>query len=237
MSRKNQQEIIEILLKAEEYDSILRKKLNKQSNSFYYKSINICLILLSFSLLSIGVSFLFKNWFIMFAALVFIVFAILVLFLSTAIDIYKSRKGILWFFKKPIYLLLQNSEFNIRSQSKFFSKLITYEVKDLNLVKQGIIFEKDSFDKRTSILAGTIDKIGIFPTILATFILIITQLSNINIQNFLNVNPNLKLYFYAAIFIVFFFQIFSVRNCLISLKLTKMIEILEYILIFKKDKE
>ena len=105
----------------------------------------------------------------------------------------------------------------------------------MEFIKREIILEKDHFDKRTSIITGTIDKIGIFPTILATLLLILTQMSNTNVQIFLNLNPNFEFYFLAAIFIVFFFQIFSVINFFTSLKLSKMIDTLDYIIEIKKE--
>ena len=116
-------------------------------------------------------------------------------------------------------------------------KLINFELRDLEFTKREIMSEKDHFDKRTSIVTGTIDKIGIFPTILATILLILTQMSNTNVQKFLNINPNFKFYFFAAIFIVFFFQVFSVKNFFTSLKLSKMIDILDYVIELKREKE
>ena len=233
----NQKTIKKILLQAEEYESSLRKKVNKNNNGAYYGVMALCYSLIALSFFSIVLGLVFKNQFMLFAAFIFLLLAEISLLLSTVIDMFKSRKSIFLFFKQPSQILLQNSEFSTRSKIKFTPKLISFETKHLEFSKREITLEKDQFDKRTSIITGTIDKIGIFPTILATFLLILTQMSNTNVQNFLNLNPNFKFYFFAAIFIVFFFQIFSVINFFTSLKLSKMIDTLDYAIELKKEKE
>ena len=235
MLNPNQRNIKKILLQVEEYESSLRKKVNKKNNGTYYDVMALCFCLITLSLFSIGLGLIFKNQFLLIIALTFLLLAEISLFLSTVIDIFKSRKSIFLFFKQPSKILLQNLEFSTRSKIKFSHKLINFEFKDLEFIKREIILEKDHFDKRTSIITGTIDKIGIFPTILATLLLILTQMSNTNVQIFLNLNPNFKFYFFAAIFIVFFFQIFSVINFFTSLKLSKMIDTLDYIIEIKKE--
>lgn len=235
MLNPNQRNIKKILLQVEEYESSLRKKVNKKNNGTYYDVMALCFCLNTLSLFSIGLGLIFKNQFLLIIALTFLLLAEISLFLSTVIDIFKSRKSIFLFFKQPSKILLQNLEFSTRSKIKFSHKLINFEFKDLEFIKREIILEKDHFDKRTSIITGTIDKIGIFPTILATLLLILTQMSNTNVQIFLNLNPNFKFYFLAAIFIVFFFQIFSVINFFTSLKLSKMIDTLDYIIEIKKE--
>lgn len=237
MLNTNHKKIKEILLQLEEYESCLRKKVNNKNNGTYYGVMALCFTLIGLSIFSIGLGFIFKNNFMLFVALIFLLLAEISLLLSTVVDMFKSRKSILLFFKQPSQILLQNSEFSTRSKIKFRPKLISFELKHLEFTKREIMLEKDQFDKRTSIITGTIDKIGIFPTILATFLLILTQMSNTNVQNFLNLNPNFKFYFLAAIFIVFFFQIFSVINFFTSLKLSKMIDTLDYVIELKKEKE
>ena len=233
----NHKKIKEILLQAEEYELSLRKKVNNKNSGTYYGVMALCFTLIGLSLFSIGIGLFFKNNFMLFTSLLFLLLAEISLLLSTVIDMFKSRKSIFLFFKQPSQILLQNSEFSTRSKIKFTPKLISFETKHLEFSKREITLEKDQFDKRTSIITGTIDKIGIFPTILATFLLILTQMSNTNVQNFLNLNPNFKFYFFAAIFIVFFFQIFSVINFFTSLKLSKMIDTLDYAIELKKEKE
>ncbi|NNP77814.1 hypothetical protein A7P54_15520 [Acinetobacter sp. Ac_3412] len=236
MLNTNHKEIKKVLLQSEKYETALRKRFNKKNNRAYYGSVAICFTLIGFSLFSIGIGFIFKNQFMMLVALIFIIFAELSLFLSTAIDMYNSRKGIISFFKNPLELLLQNTEFSTRSKIKFSPQLTDFELKDLKFTKREITLERDNFDKRTSIITGSIDKIGIFPTILATFILILTQLSNTNVQFFLNQNPNFKFYFFATIFIVFIFQILSLKNCFTILRLNTIIDTLDYIIEIKKEK-
>lgn len=233
----NQKKIRETLLKIEGYESSLRKRSNKKNNDIYNGGIAICFILITFSLILIGITFFYKNEILAFIALALILFSGISLILSTFIDMYISRKDINSFFNNPSAILLRNSNLSTRSKLKYIQTLFLFELSDLKFAKREIAFEKDHFDKRTSIITGTIDKIGIFPTILATLILILTQLSNTNVQNFLNLNPNFKFYFFAAIFIVFFFQVFSVINSFTSLKLFKMIDTLDYVIEIKKEKE
>ncbi|WP_151813040.1 hypothetical protein [Acinetobacter junii] len=237
MLNLNQKTIKKILLQAEEYESSLRKKVNKKNNGAYYGVMALCYSLIALSLFSIGLGLVFKNQFILLAALIFLLLAEISLLLSTVIDMLKSRKSIVLFFRQPSKILLQNLEFSTRTKIQFSKKLINFELRDLEFTKREIMSEKDHFDKRTSIITGTIDKIGIFPTILATILLILTQMSNTNVQKFVDINPNFKFYFFAAIFLVFFFQIFSVKNFFTSLKLSKMIDILDYVIELKKETE
>lgn len=234
----NQNQIRIFLLQAEKYESSLRVRANKKNNNdAYYGIMAICFILIGLSFFSIVLALIFKYQLMAFVGLILLLLAEISLLLSTVIDMFKSRKSIFLFFKQPSKILLQNLEFSTRSKIKFSHKLINFELKDLEFTKREIMLEKDHFDKRTSLITGTIDKIGIFPTILATLILILTQMSNTNVQNFLNLNPNFKFYFYCTIFIVFFFQTFSVINFFTSLKLSKMIDILDYVIELKKEKE
>lgn len=174
----NQKTIKKILLQAEEYESSLRKKVNKKNSGAYYGVMALCFSLIALSLFSIVLGLVFKNQFMLFFALIFLLLAEISLLLSTVIDMLKSRKSIFLFFRQPSKILLQNLEFSTRTKIKFSQKLINFELTDLEFTKREIMSEKDHFDKRTSIITGTIDKIGIFPTILTTILLILTQISN-----------------------------------------------------------
>ncbi len=231
----SQRKIKEILLKIENYQSLLRKKSNKKNNGVYYGTISICAIFFIFSLILIGIGAYSKNQNIILTSLILLLVSEIFLLVSTLVEIYNSRKSLCLFFKSPSFLLLRNADINVRSKIKFLPELIKFNEDDLELSKREIIYEKEHFDRRTSIITGTIDKIGIFPTILATLVLILNQLSNINVQNFLKLNPNFQFYFYAIIFIVTFFQIISMFNNFTSLKLSNMVDTLDYTINIKKS--
>lgn len=235
MLNSDQKKIKLILLEIEKYQSNLRKRIHKRDKQLYYGFIGISAISFIFSLVLIISGAFFKNQDLIVLAFILIFVSEISLLISTLVDIYQSRKNLHSFIKKPEFQLLNNTETNTRSKIKFLPKLLKFNLDDLELSKLEITYEKEHFDRRTSIITGTIDKIGIFPTILATFILIQTQLSNIHVQNFLKTHPNFQFYFYALIFIVVLFQITSVFNNFTSLKLQNMINALDYAIKKKKD--
>lgn len=217
-----------------EYESKLRKRANKNNKGVYYGIIYLSFICLIFSLIAMAFGGFFEKKDFILISLVLLLFSEIFLLVSTFIDIYNSRSGLYLFLKNPSSLLLRNTDINGRSKIKFSKKLVKFELDDLELAKIEILYERVHFDKRTSIITGSIDKIGIFPTILATFILILTQLSNIHVQKFLKLNQNFQFYFYAIVILVSFFQLVSVFNNFVSLKLDNMVNTLEYTIKLKK---
>lgn len=217
------------------YESTLRKRANKNNKSVYYGVVALTIICLVFSLVLMAVGAFFEKQDFIFISLVLLLVSEFFLLVSTFVDIYSSRKSWCLFFKNPSSLLLRNTDINSRAKIKFSQKLMKFELSDLELAKIEISYEKVYFDKRTSIVTGSIDKIGIFPTILATFILILTQLSNVQVQKFLKLNPNFQFYFYAIVIVVSFFQLVSILNNFTSLKLDKMIDTLDFSIKNKKN--
>ena len=94
----NHKKIKEILLQAEEYELSLRKKVNNKNSGTYYGVMALCFTLIGLSLFSIGIGLFFKNNFMLFTSLIFLLLAEISLLLSTVIDMFKSRKSIFLFF-------------------------------------------------------------------------------------------------------------------------------------------
>ncbi|WHA54041.1 hypothetical protein OH685_12350 [Acinetobacter pittii] len=118
----------------------------------------------------------------------------------------------------------------LRADMKYISELYNFNIQDLKLVRLEINHEKDNFEKRTVLISGPIDKLGFFPAILATFVLILNLLSNTKTQDFFTTHQPLYFLFFALIFIVIFFQIFGIYTNFISMKLSHMIDILQYVI-------
>ncbi|QNX03410.1 hypothetical protein IC798_09125 [Acinetobacter seifertii] len=94
----------------------------------------------------------------------------------------------------------------LRADMKYIPELYNFNIQDLKLVKLEINHEKDDFEKRTVLISGPIDKLGFFPAILATFVLILNLLSNTKTQDFFTTHQPLHFLFFALIFIVIFFS-------------------------------
>ena len=135
MLNPNQKTIKKILLQSEEYESSLRSKVNKKNNGAYYGVMALCYSLIALSFFSIVLGLVFKNQFMLFAAFIFLLLAEISLLLSTVIDMLKSRKSIILFFRQPSKILLQNLEFSTRTKIQFSKKLTLYTTKIDNSLK------------------------------------------------------------------------------------------------------
>ncbi|KHN68252.1 hypothetical protein DH17_09460 [Acinetobacter oleivorans] len=149
---------------------------------------------------------------------------------------YTQEKILSIFFNEPVGILLRNANISARSAIEYLPELIAFEYDDLELARREIAYEKDHFDKRTSILTGSLDKIGIFPSILATMVLLLTHLSNNKTFEFLQEHPEFQFLFYVLIAVVVIFQLFSIFTNFISLKLYYLIQVIEYAINLKENK-
>lgn len=230
MNNINRKEIVHILLKNSEYPTSLKKRLNYKT-----RKISRYIFLTSLIILIIGfvlgiLSFYTKNQYLMLLSLILFLLCEILIISESFFNIFMSRKDLSIFFSNPSKTLLKNVDFMLRADIKYIPELHNFNIQDLKLVKLEINHEKDNFEKRTVLISGPIDKLGFFPAILATFVLILNLLSNTKTQDFFTTHQPLYFLFFALIFIVTSFQIFGIYTNFISMKLSHMIDILQYVI-------
>lgn len=230
MNNINRKEIIHILLKNSEYPTSLKKRINHKT-----RKISRYILLTSSVIFIIGfllgiLAFYTRNQYVMLSSLILFLLCEILIISESFFNIFLSRKDLLTFLSNPSKTLLKNVDFMLRADMKYISELYNFNIQDLKLVRLEINHEKDNFEKRTVLISGPIDKLGFFPAILATFVLILNLLSNTKTQDFFTTHQPLYFLFFALIFIVIFFQIFGIYTNFISMKLSHMIDILQYVI-------
>lgn len=237
ISKVNQKKIFNILLKIEEYESSITSRKNFRKNKTRRNIISVNLTIFCTAIVLLLISAFNHNYYVVLVGLILLLICEILMLVEVIVDIIYSRKDFIDFFKQPTRLLLRNVRVTTNSTIKYLAELLNFSSSDLNLAKKEIEYEKDHFDKRTSIISGSIEKIGIFPSILATAVLLIAQLANNKFQEFLDTHPQVQFVFYALIGIVIIFQFFSIMTNFTSLKISHMIQVLDQAIELKKDQE
>lgn len=227
MKKYSQKQIYNLLLKINQYEKNFKLKKSSGNRAlrqgFFW--LNMACLMFSIILFILGVYLSLQTLIVI--SLILLLICEGLLLVDVIIDILYSRKDIKYFFNEPVGILLRNANISARSAIEYLPELIAFEYDDLELARREITYEKDHFDKRTSILTGSLDKIGIFPSILATMVLLLTHLSNNKTFEFLQEHPEFQFLFYILIAVVVVFQLFSIFTNFISLKLSYLIQVLE----------
>ncbi len=235
ISKIKQKEIFEILLKIEEHESSVINRRNFKSrkirkNIFYANCIVLCT-----AITLLVVAWFNQNAYVILAGLMLLLLCEILMIVEVIVDISYSRKDFWLFFRKPIHLLLRNVRISANSTIQYLPNLLKYSKNNLELAKKEIEFENEHFKNRTTVISGAIDKLGLFPSILATVVLLVTQLSNDKVQTFFGNYPNIQFIFFALVIVVVIFQFFSIFTKFSSLKLYHMAQVLDLVIVLKKE--
>lgn len=237
MKKYSQKQIYNLLLKINQYEQNFKVKKNSRNRDLRQGFFWLNMTCLMFSVILFILGIYLSLQILIVISLILLLICEGLLLGDVIIDIVYSRKDIKYFFNEPVGILLRNANISARSAIEYLPELITFEYDDLELARREIVYEKEHFDKRTSILTGSLDKIGIFPSILATMVLLLTHLSNNKTFEFLQEHPEFQFLFYILIAVVISFQLFSIFTNMVSIKLNYFIQVLEYILEIKDRKE
>ncbi|MDC5145100.1 hypothetical protein OHW32_18240, partial [Acinetobacter baumannii] len=80
------------------------------------------------------------------------------------------------------------------------------------------------------LISGPIDPLGFFPSILSPFVFLLNLLLPTKPPYFFPPHQPLHFFFFALLFIVIFFPIFFLYTNFISLQLSPLIDILQYVI-------
>ncbi|EKN3342798.1 hypothetical protein ACQ8YR_002620 [Yersinia enterocolitica] len=151
---------------------ILEKKKNRKqkklSDRLQRNSLLIIAISITLALLTLFISKLIKSEFILSVSILLLVLSYFTIFLIPFIDLYKNRKGTYKSFALPFNHAINT---NVKKQSivdyQKLPKLLELSIRELEFGLMEIKHEKSFLEKRMQIIVGPIEKLGIFPGILA----------------------------------------------------------------------
>jgi hypothetical protein len=112
------------------------------------------------------------NW----IALIILFLGYLGVLMHPIVLIFHYKRSIYNFMNNPLSVIIDNTKRNHKLDEKYLKYFFSREKANLERTLIELKAEKDSFEKRTSILVGSIDKIGLFPGIVT----LIMSISKIN---------------------------------------------------------
>jgi len=107
-------------------------------------------------------------------ALLILFIGYLGLLLSPIYFAFYHRKKIIKYVSNPLGLIINNAKQNHELDSKYLNFFLSKEKKALEKVLLQLNAEKESFTTRVALIIGAIEKIGLFPGIVAFFITLST---------------------------------------------------------------
>ncbi len=197
------------------------KKLAKLNHSrkitvLFFISIIILLISIVIQLTNI---YTIKSHFISNISLLFLMISYIFIVAQPLFFVLIHKKTIKKIISNPFDVLLHNSKKCAVNDLRIIKSLRTKSKKELELLKLELIAEKNESEKRVSLLIGAIEKIGIFPGILA----LIVTVSKIEIS------PNDNWILAIAYSIpVFYFIGLVIQGCLSQF--SRSIQLIDYVI-------
>ncbi|MBX9495290.1 hypothetical protein J8Z86_04235 [Yersinia enterocolitica] len=151
---------------------ILEKKKNRKQKRFSYKlqlnSLLIIAISMALALLTLFISKLIESELILSISILLLLLSYLTIFLIPFIDLYNNRKDTYKSFTLPFNHAINK---NVKRQSivdyQKLPQLLALSIRELEFGLMEIKHEKSFLEKRMQIIVGPIEKLGMFPGILA----------------------------------------------------------------------
>ncbi len=143
-------------------------------------------------------------------------------FLYPLFSAWIHRKSFLSALRHPFGLILQNAVVTAEIDSRYINKLTKKPLENLELICLEIRAEKESFERRISLLIGSIDKFGLLPGLIAAFV---------SLQN---ISKNQSELFLALAYATPILYIFGALSHFLVMRLDRMAKLIELVITRKK---
>ena len=164
----------------------------------------------------------FKNKILFSISLISLLTSYLLMLLQPLVIAWFSRKAIFNFILSPFDYFLEKIKYITKIDYRYTNLLKNKDIAHLKFVKVIVSAEKRSIEKRISLIIGSIEKIGIFPGILATFTILTKTLNNIP--------KDVSDWIYAIAYINPAIYFIGVYIHSVLLRIDKAIDILDYVI-------
>lgn len=156
------------------------------------------------------------------ASLLLLVFGYLGLFSHPFVIGYIHQKALKDFTKNPLSVLYNNAKSKGEIDNRYIQYFSTRKMTDLELVHLEVMAEKEAFEKRTALLVGAIDKVGLVPGIFALLVSI-DKVKDIELDWILSIAYAMPLLY-----------LFGAFSQIMAVKMTRHISIIDYAIEQKK---
>lgn len=144
-------------------NSTLKKK-ERWSNRIF-KALVVLPLMLSF--LCLGINLYFDNNNIAFTGLIFLSVSYVGTMLQHLLILFVNWQDFIKVLSKPFSLIIHNTKVTVRYDSLLYKALMYFSVQELKYISSRMKTERNTLNSKVSLLIGGIDKIGIFPGLVA----------------------------------------------------------------------
>ncbi|MBL0518981.1 hypothetical protein [Aeromonas caviae] len=140
------------------------KKKERWSNIVFKILVVLPLVL---SLLCLGINLYFDSNGIAFTGLIFLFASYIGTILQHLLVLFANWKDIIKILSKPFSLIIHNTKVTVRYDALLYKALMYFSMQELKYISSRIKTERNTLHSKVSLLIGGIDKIGIFPGLVA----------------------------------------------------------------------
>ncbi|AXI04014.1 hypothetical protein [Aquirhabdus parva] len=236
MNHKHRKEIFHILNQLDQYPKKLIKRANYKKKELYLRCLYGALATFVAAIIAGGLSLILsENIYLQLFALICLLISELLIIAAQILEIVFERKDILKFISQPSKVFLENANITTRIDMKFIPALLNFPREDIDLVKIEIAHERAHIEKRVAVVCGPIDKLGFFPSLLVTAILIIDKLPDPKTHKILIIGNNFHELIVGLVLIIMIFQFFSIFVHGAAAKLERIVQLLEHVSKLQKE--
>lgn len=170
MYRTEREHLFRLLRAASRFESRLRKRANKQRRGYFirnfvwlFQAIPFCIA----GLAAIARKFFDASENVAIVGLALLLLSYMATLIYPFLIAWVNRRAFIAAIKDPIGLLLENASATATVDARLLPRLIRSPIEHLELLLLELKAEKEFFEKRLSLLVGSIEKIGLGPGLLA----------------------------------------------------------------------
>lgn len=143
------------------------KKKERWSNIVFKILVVLPLVL---SLLCLGINLYFDSNGITFTGLIFLFVSYIGTILQHLLVLFANWQDFIKILSKPFSLIIHNTKVTVRYDALLYKALMYFSIQELKYISNRMKTERNTLNSKVSLLIGGIDKIGIFPGVVATLI-------------------------------------------------------------------
>ncbi|MDX7845810.1 hypothetical protein SJS51_19955 [Aeromonas caviae] len=125
---------------------------------------------LALSLLCLGINLYFDSNGIAFTGLIFLFVSYIGTILQHLLVLFANWKEFIKVLSKPFGLIIHNTKVTVRYDALLYKALMYFSTQELKYISSRMKTERNTLHSKVSLLIGGIDKIGIFPGLVAILI-------------------------------------------------------------------
>ncbi|WP_421260374.1 hypothetical protein [Aeromonas sp. 600774] len=154
-------------------NTVLKKK--ERWSNIMFKALVVLPLTLSF--LCLGINLYFDSSGIAFTGLIFLFTSYIGTILQHLFILFANWQDFIKVLSKPFSLIIHNTKVTVRYDALLYKALLYFPIQELKYISNRMKTERNTLNSKVSLLIGGIDKIGIFPGLVAVLISL-NQISN-----------------------------------------------------------